>query len=300
MLWPWSIGVLLPVWDAGAGRHRLRRVVDRARCAGPAVVRVGHRRRAPRGCGSPCLRRSSSPSPTAPTCAPAAGHRIALRTGPPVASAASRLVAVSDAHRRTRAAAAAGGRPGERGCAAREAGQTHAAVWKRIRPLRSAGVVVEAVPGAVCLRDPARVAEAAVIRAAMAPAARLQLASLEVAWTLDSTNSELLGRGRRRTAARCCSPSARPGRGRRGRSWQSPLGAYVYLSVARRFDGGLARLAGSVWSPGSLPARRCTPGFRRVALKLNDLVVDDGRPAQARRIAWSKAAAKPAGANAAR
>ena len=34
------------------------------------------------------------------------------------------------------------------------------------------------------------------------------------------------------------------GRGRRGREWASPLAAHVYLSLARRFAGGLARPGG--------------------------------------------------------
>ena len=34
------------------------------------------------------------------------------------------------------------------------------------------------------------------------------------------------------------------GRGRLGRPWASPLAAHVYLSLARQFGGGLARLGG--------------------------------------------------------
>ena len=70
------------------------------------------------------------------------------------------------------------------------------------------------------------------------------------------------------------------GRGRRGRSWQSPLGAHVYLSVARRFDGGLARLGGLSLVAGIAACEALHGlGFGRVALKWpNDLVVakDDG------------------------
>ena len=163
---------------------------------------------------------------------------------------------------------------------AREAGQTRAAVWKRIQALRAAGVAVDAVPGrGYALRDPPEWLEAASIRAAMAPAAQLQLASLEVAWTLDSTNSELLRRGA--PADGCAVLLAERqtgGRGRRGRSWQSPLGAHVYLSVARRFDGGLARLGGLSLVAGIAACEALHGlGFGRVALKWpNDLVVDDG------------------------
>ena len=163
---------------------------------------------------------------------------------------------------------------------AREAGQTRAAVWKRIQALRAAGVAVDAVPGrGYALRDPPEWLEAASIRAAMAPAAQLQLASLEVAWTLDSTNSELLRRGA--PADGCAVLLAERqtgGRGRRGRSWQSPLGAHVYLSVDRQFEGGLARLGGLSLVAGIAACEALHGlGFGRVALKWpNDLVVDDG------------------------
>lgn len=163
---------------------------------------------------------------------------------------------------------------------AREAGQTRAAVWKRIQALRAAGVVVEAVPGrGYALRDPPEWLDVAAIRAAMAPAAHLQLASLEVAWTLDSTNSELLRRGA--PADGCAVLLAERqtgGRGRRGRSWQSPLGAHVYLSVDRQFEGGLARLGGLSLVAGIAACEALHGlGFGRVALKWpNDLVVDDG------------------------
>ena len=163
---------------------------------------------------------------------------------------------------------------------AREAGQTRASVWKRIQALRAAGVAVDAVPGrGYALRDPPEWLEAASIRAAMAPAAQLQLASLEVAWTLDSTNSELLRRGA--PADGCAVLLAERqtgGRGRRGRSWQSPLGAHVYLSVDRQFEGGLARLGGLSLVAGIAACEALHGlGFGRVALKWpNDLVVDDG------------------------
>jgi BirA family biotin operon repressor/biotin-[acetyl-CoA-carboxylase] ligase len=67
------------------------------------------------------------------------------------------------------------------------------------------------------------------------------------------------------------------GRGRRGRAWTSPLAAHVYLTVARRFEGGLARLGGLSLVAGiaACEALRAL-GHAGVSLKWpNDLVVTD-------------------------
>jgi len=162
---------------------------------------------------------------------------------------------------------------------AEAAGQTRAAVWKRINGLRAAGVEIDARPGqGYSLRHRLELLDAAAIRAQLPPAARLQLADLDVAWTLDSTNSELL----RRTApaAGCVVLLAERqtgGRGRRGRAWASPLAAHLYLSLTRSFSGGLARLGGLSLVAGIAAAEALqTLGVAGVRLKWpNDLVVED-------------------------
>lgn len=78
---------------------------------------------------------------------------------------------------------------------AREAGLTRAAVWKRIEALREAGVEIAAVPGrGYRLAQPLDLLDAEAIRAGLGAAARAELAGLEVAWALDSTNAALLRR----------------------------------------------------------------------------------------------------------
>ena len=125
-------------------------------------------------------------------------------------------------------------------------GLTRAAMWKRIQALRAAGIAIDARPGqGYVLAQPLALLDAGCIRAALPPALQAQLAGLEVAWSLDSTNAELL---RRPAPARgvdvLLAESQRSGRGRRGRAWVSPLAANLYLSLSRRFEGGLARLGG--------------------------------------------------------
>lgn len=160
---------------------------------------------------------------------------------------------------------------------AREAGHTRAAVWKRIEALREAGVAIEAAPGqGYRLARPLDLLDADALRAAVAG---IGVARLDVAWTIDSTNSELLRRGApARGVDVLLAERQTGGRGRRGRPWQSPLGANLYLSLARAFEGGLARLGGLSLVAGLAAAEALrTLGFAQVALKWpNDLVVDDG------------------------
>ncbi len=168
---------------------------------------------------------------------------------------------------------------------AREAGTTRAAIWKRIEALRAAGVEIAARAGSgYALQYPLDLLDAPAIQRALAAPARDALAGLEVVWSIDSTNSELL---RRSTDVRRADLSGSDvllaerqtgGRGRRGRTWSSPLAAHLYLSVARHFGGGLARLGGLSLVAGVAAAEALHAlGHGTVKLKWpNDLVVEDG------------------------
>lgn len=127
--------------------------------------------------------------------------------------------------------------------------------------------------------DAATALDAATLRDALPAAARARCAAIEVLAEIDSTNSELL---RRRTPERgivaLFAERQSGGRGRRGRRWASPPGANLYLSLARGFDGALARLGGLSLAVGVAVAEALRDlGASGVALKWpNDLVVDDG------------------------
>lgn len=163
---------------------------------------------------------------------------------------------------------------------ARAAGLTRAAVWKRIEALREAGLGIHATPGqGYRLSRPLDLLDAGAVRASLPAQVVAEIAGLEVAWSIDSTSSELLRRGApARGVDVLLAERQTGGRGRRGRPWQSPLGANLYLSVSRAFDGGLARLGGLSLVAGIAVAESLRrSGFGRVGLKWpNDVVVDDG------------------------
>ncbi|WP_343125106.1 MULTISPECIES: bifunctional biotin--[acetyl-CoA-carboxylase] ligase/biotin operon repressor BirA [unclassified Xanthomonas] len=159
---------------------------------------------------------------------------------------------------------------------ARDAGLTRAAVWKRIQNLRAAGIAIEGRAGdGYRLATPLDLLDAARIRAAMPADAAVGLAGLEVAWTLESTNTTLLARPAPEQGVEVLLAERQTGgRGRRGRQWASPLAAHIYLSASRRFSGGLGQLAGLSLAVGVAVAealRGC--GFADVGLKWpNDLL----------------------------
>ncbi len=163
---------------------------------------------------------------------------------------------------------------------AREAGQTRAAVWKRIRGLRQAGLPIEARRGVgYALAEPVDLLDAGRIRQALPPAVSAGIDALDVAWSLESTNSELLRRGPQGAGVQVLLAERQSGgRGRRGRAWSSPLAANLYLSVARGFEGGLARLGGLSLVAGVAVAEALRAlGAAQVGLKWpNDIVVADG------------------------
>lgn len=160
---------------------------------------------------------------------------------------------------------------------ARACGQTRAAVWKRIEALRAAGVGIDARAGrGYALARPLDLLDADAIMGLLPAAVRGEIAALEVAWSIDSTNAELLRRATPAAGASVLLAERQTGgRGRRGRSWASPLAANLYLSLARAFDGGLARLGGLSLVAGIAAVEALQGlGFSAVRLKWpNDLVV---------------------------
>lgn len=121
--------------------------------------------------------------------------------------------------------------------------------------------------------------DAASLRASMPASAQARIASLDIVDSIDSTNSELLCRETpAQGIAALFAEHQTGGRGRQGRAWASPPGSNLYLSVARCFDGTLARLGGLSLVAGIAAAEALRAlGADTVRLKWpNDLVKIDG------------------------
>lgn len=163
---------------------------------------------------------------------------------------------------------------------ARDAGLTRAAMWKRIEALRDGGVRIDAQAGrGYALAEPVELLDADRIRAQLQAEVVDDLSSLEVAWSLDSTNSELL---RRKAPDRgvdvLLAEQQTGGRGRRGRQWASPIASNLYLSLSRQFSGGLARLGGLSLVVGVAVAEALRQaGYAAVGVKWPNDLLAQGR-----------------------
>lgn len=163
---------------------------------------------------------------------------------------------------------------------AHEAGLTRAAMWKRIQALREAGVEIDAQPGrGYALRHAPELLQVEALVDGLPAAVRAGIASIEIAWSLDSTNSELLRRpAPEQGVAVLLAERQTAGRGRRGKQWASPLAAHLYLSLSRQFSGGLARLGGLSLVAGVAVVEALQGcGLAGVGLKWPNDVVVQGR-----------------------
>ena len=163
---------------------------------------------------------------------------------------------------------------------ASRAGVTRAAVWKQVEALRAAGVAIEAQAGrGYRLTAPVELLDAEAIAALLPAALRRRLGDFVVHWQIDSTNSALLraAPADARALAACFAERQSQGRGRRGRAWHMPLGGGIALSLRRRFDTGMAGLAGLSLAVGVAVVRALEAcGVPGCGLKWpNDVVVGE-------------------------
>jgi BirA family biotin operon repressor/biotin-[acetyl-CoA-carboxylase] ligase len=118
---------------------------------------------------------------------------------------------------------------------AQEAGITRAGLSKRLQKLMQWGLEVETQPGRGCrLVHPLELLDADLIRGGLPGALKARLAVRVLAGT-DSTNSQLLAAAAADDPQALLAEHQSAGRGRHGRSWHSPFGANLYLSLAWTF-----------------------------------------------------------------
>lgn len=120
-----------------------------------------------------------------------------------------------------------------------ELGVSRTAVWKQMQNLSGYGLDVFRVRGkGYCLSRPLELLDETLIRSIIDADIRHEISGMEIFFSTDSTNDQLMHRvgrpGFHGSIAMAEFQSA--GRGRRGRHWLSPLGTGVCLSAAWRFD----------------------------------------------------------------
>jgi BirA family biotin operon repressor/biotin-[acetyl-CoA-carboxylase] ligase len=157
-------------------------------------------------------------------------------------------------------------------------GVSRGAVWKAVESLRELGATLHAVRNrGYRLRSGSDALEASRITNLLFPPVRSHVRSVDVAWTVDSTNSALLARPNP-PFGECevmLAEYQTAGRGRRGRAWLAPPGGSICLSLSWTFcevpkDLGALGLVIGVCALRALRAAR----LANVQIKWpNDLVI---------------------------
>lgn len=158
-------------------------------------------------------------------------------------------------------------------------GVSRGAVWKAVESLRDLGATLHAVRNrGYRLKSGSDALDARQITNLLFPPTRNSVRSVEVAWTVDSTNSVLLARPNP-PFGECevmLAEYQTAGRGRRGRTWLAPPGGSICLSLSwtfREVPKDLGAL-GLVIGVCALRALR-EPGLATVQIKWpNDLVIE--------------------------
>ncbi len=155
-------------------------------------------------------------------------------------------------------------------------GVSRTAIWKHLKKLESLGLPLTKVKGkGYCLEGGIELLNRSKIAASMSARAQGLLANLELCQVVDSTNDSLMRQSTIGPSAgyACLAEQQTAGKGRRGRSWVSPFGRNIYLSVCWGFES-VAALEGLSLAVGVALARALSAvGVEGVALKWpNDIL----------------------------
>jgi BirA family biotin operon repressor/biotin-[acetyl-CoA-carboxylase] ligase len=157
---------------------------------------------------------------------------------------------------------------------------SRSAVWKAVNSLRELGATLHAVRNrGYRLVGPSEPLDVARIREHLPKAARERVQTLEVAWSVSSSNTVLLDRPNPPNGA-CevfLAEYQTAGRGRRGRAWLAPPGGAICLSLSWTFREAPAELGALGLVVGVCTVRALAAlGIANVRLKWpNDMLVED-------------------------
>jgi len=124
---------------------------------------------------------------------------------------------------------------------------SRSSIWKGIHFLRQLGIPIQAVPGrGYRWFEPFELLSQHTILSLLTPHAQQALPRVDVVNVVSSTNDYLLSRLSHGipSGSVCVAEGQTQGRGRMGKSWRSPFGSNIYLSLYWRFASRLHELSG--------------------------------------------------------
>lgn len=159
-------------------------------------------------------------------------------------------------------------------------GVSRTAVWKHLQKLEQFGLALESAKGrGYRLEGGLELLEQQTLLAHLQGPARAWLSELEVFPLIDSTNTRAMARAAQGQSGYVCLAELQSaGRGRRGRTWVSPFGKNIYLSITWSFDAGAAALEGLSLAVGVALARVLRDlGIEDITLKWPNDILCHGR-----------------------
>lgn len=157
---------------------------------------------------------------------------------------------------------------------------SRSAVWKQLQVLIELGLEINAVSGkGYKLEQPLQLLDQLQIRANLTPVAQALLQQIEIHSVISSTNTYLLDLAKKTQVSGwvCLAEYQTAGKGRRGRTWVSPFGHNIYLSLLWCYQDGPAAIAGLSLAVGVAVVRALQQmGVADVGLKWpNDIYWQD-------------------------
>lgn len=159
-------------------------------------------------------------------------------------------------------------------------GVSRTAIWKHVQKLMQLELPLTSTRGqGYCLDGGLELLDREILNAHLSPAAKRILTELELFFLTDSTNARAMAKaGQGQRGYVCLAEQQSAGRGRRGRSWVSPFGKNIYLSISWCFESGAGALEGlSLAVAVALLRVLKTTGLPDLALKWPNDVLCDGR-----------------------
>ena len=160
-------------------------------------------------------------------------------------------------------------------------GISRTGVWKHINNLSELGLEIHAVSGrGYKLERSLELLDEGAIRSSLKADVRARIGAFSVHDRIDSTNRFLSDRSTDAgpNGAICLAESQTAGKGRNGRSWISPFGNNIYLSLAWQYPGGPASLSGLSLAVGVAVVRAlAASGIDGLGLKWPNDILWEGK-----------------------
>lgn len=158
-------------------------------------------------------------------------------------------------------------------------GVSRTAIWKHVQKLMQMELPLTSARGqGYRLEGGLELLDREILNGHLSPAAKCILTELELFFLTDSTNARAMAKaGQGQCGYVCLAEQQSAGRGRRGRSWVSPFGKNIYLSISWCFESGAGALEGlSLAVAVALLRVLKTTGLPGLALKWpNDVLCDN-------------------------